>query len=70
MGLYRSSILDISSIPLYNSDQDEEQPPDPVQRLKNSIAASAGILVVSPRIQLRDSGCPQERPGLGFPSGL
>jgi chromate reductase, NAD(P)H dehydrogenase (quinone) len=41
-------IFDISSIPLYNSDQDGEHPPDPVQKLKNSIAACAGVLVVSP----------------------
>src|SRR4029453_3981283 len=41
-------IFDISSIPLYNSDQDGEHPPDPVHRLKNSIAACAGVLVVSP----------------------
>ncbi len=41
-------IFDISSIPLYNADQDGEHPPAPVQRLKSSIAASAGVLVVSP----------------------
>ena len=41
-------IFDISSIPLYNADQDGEHPPDPVQKLKNSIAACAGVLVVSP----------------------
>src|SRR4029453_1291368 len=41
-------IFDISSIPLYNSDQDGEHPPDPVQKLKSSIAACAGLLIVSP----------------------
>ena len=41
-------MFDISSIPLYNADQDGEHPPDPVQKLKNSIAACAGVLVVSP----------------------
>jgi NAD(P)H-dependent FMN reductase len=41
-------MCDISSIPLYNADQDGEHPPDPVQKLKNSIAGCAGILVVSP----------------------
>src|SRR4030095_3699652 len=42
-------IFDISSIPLYNSDQDGEHPPDPVQKLKNSIAACPGVLVVPPK---------------------
>lgn len=41
-------IFDISSIPLYNSDLDGEHPPDSVQKLKNSISACAGVLVVSP----------------------
>lgn len=41
-------IFDISSIPLYNADQDGEHPPDPVRKFKDAIAASAGILVVSP----------------------
>lgn len=41
-------IFDISSIPFYNGDLDGEYPPDPVQKLKNSIAACAGLLIVSP----------------------
>ena len=41
-------MCDISSIPLYNADQDGEHPPDPVRKLKSSIAACAGVLVVSP----------------------
>lgn len=41
-------IFDISSIPPYNGDHDGEHPPDPVQKLKNSISACAGLLVVSP----------------------
>ena len=41
-------IFDISSIPLYNGDLDGEHPPDPVQKLKASVAACAGLLVVSP----------------------
>ena len=63
-------IFDISSIPFYNADQDGEHPPDPVQKLKEldrCLRRRAGRF---PRIQLRDSGRPQKRPGLGFPSGL
>lgn len=41
-------IFDISSIPLYNSDLDGEHPPDSVRKFKDAIAASAGVLVVSP----------------------
>lgn len=41
-------IFDISSIPLYNADLDGEHPPDPVRKLKDAIAASGALLVVSP----------------------
>ncbi|MBX3166685.1 MAG: NAD(P)H-dependent oxidoreductase [Candidatus Eremiobacteraeota bacterium] len=41
-------IFDISSIPLYNADLDGEHPPDPVRKFKDAIAASAGLLIVSP----------------------
>ena len=41
-------VFDISSIPLYNGDLDGEHPPDPVRKFKDAIAASAGVLIVSP----------------------
>ncbi len=41
-------IFDLSSIPLYNADLDGEHPPDPVRKFKDAIAASVGVLVVSP----------------------
>jgi chromate reductase len=41
-------IFDLSSIPLYNADLDGENPPDPVRKFKDAIAASVGVLVVSP----------------------
>lgn len=41
-------IFDISSIPLYNGDLDGEHPPDSVRKLKDAIAASRAVLIVSP----------------------
>jgi chromate reductase, NAD(P)H dehydrogenase (quinone) len=39
--------LEIGDLPLYNQDNDAD-PPEPVRRLKGEIAASAGLLFVTP----------------------
>ncbi|MEM0086957.1 MAG: NAD(P)H-dependent oxidoreductase [Candidatus Micrarchaeaceae archaeon] len=41
------SLYDISDIPLFNQDQ-EQNPPEPVVRFKNAIRNSDGILIVMP----------------------
>ena len=40
--------FDIGTLPLYNADLDGDHPPEPVRALKSAIAASQGLLIVSP----------------------
>ncbi len=39
---------EIGDIPLYNADIDTADPPEPVRRLRQSIAAADGLLIASP----------------------
>jgi chromate reductase len=40
--------LDISEVPLFNADVEDNGPPDSVIKLKESIAAADGLLIVTP----------------------
>jgi chromate reductase len=42
------AIFDLSNIPLYNGDDDEAGPPEPVIKFKEAIAAADGLVIVTP----------------------
>jgi|tagenome__1003787_1003787.scaffolds.fasta_scaffold20284463_1 chromate reductase len=48
MGQVEIDIFDLSEIPLFNQDQEETAVPAAVHRLKESIAAADGLIVISP----------------------
>lgn len=47
-GKVRIDVFDIAGIPLYNQDEDGEQVPEAVRRLRHEIAVHDGLVIVSP----------------------
>jgi chromate reductase len=52
----RISKLDVSDVPLYNMDLDNEQPPAPVKRIRDAIRAADALLIVTPEHNYTMSG--------------
>lgn len=45
---WKTDVVDLSSIPLYNADLDGDEKPEAVKRLKAKIEASDGLLIATP----------------------